>query len=459
MSDKLAIAYAVDDSVDCFLQLVASINSVRKVLGRNIDIFILTNKNKVWMRRLHEVSFIDVTALSEKFKLGSTGLSWRNNSVPAMLLARLLIPIIPQLNKYDKVLYLDTDTEIWDDKVFDLVNADNTHEIIAVNDSISARKASRRMRQLMYDENGELKEGLDITKRWVDIVDRKEAYVNSGILVFNMHRFGPGYEDRLKHILDMLVIARPYYSDQDMLNAYYDLHVVHDRRYNGWSYDSCGAHVRHYVGNERKRHGEYPQISIDRPNVELDSVAKNERLGELSGIVDHVYILQDSTADRCTSIKKWLTDNNIVDVTYIDTKNTNMYSGLIDICPSDNIAREHLDTWVGHYRVVCDAIDKGYDKVLILEDSFDPNDIITRLKKLNPDFDLAICDGSKDLYMTWKYFAVSSKCFIAGRRCLFNLVRLFDTVFDDECADRRLRYVHKWLYWKILGKLRTYISY
>lgn len=455
-----ALVYAVDDSTECLLQLVMSLKSVRRYSKEPIDAYILTNKPKSWMNDLYGAKVVDVSQLVIDYGLDKMELDWRGNPVPPMLLFRLLIPVVEELKGYDQVLYLDTDTEVWSSEFFDIFTKDNEgHEITAVKDSLSGAGAVVRTARVRDSKGTTWKDPPDIFNKWDAIAKREVAYVNSGVLVFDMPKLINGYDKRIRYILNVVKTLKPYYSDQEALNVYFDIFAVVDRKFNGWRGKSEGAFLRHYVGNDRRGAAEYPLIAKFRPNDFLDGVEENKNLGVFSGVVDHVYILvDDSNPSDFEFLGEWLLSNGVTDYTKIATKDTGKYSGLLNIVPCDKgIHPEHMENWMGHYKAIVDASLNGYDKIAVFEDSFNPKGLEEHLKELPPDFDLAICTGSDGFKKASEFSAESSKGYIVSKKSIVDLRRLFEGVWDPNTADRRLRYMHKWLHNKIMVKSRTYI--
>jgi hypothetical protein len=458
--NKKAIAYAVDSSVECLLQLATSIKSVRRMSPDPIDIYICTDSPRKWMEGLYGARILDVGGLAKEYGLYGTDLVWRKNDVPPMLLFRLLIPLVPELQQYDQVLYLDTDTEVWNPEFFKIFDIDRNCEIIGVRDSIGKSGAAHRIHTLRMKGGPDWKDREGITNRWDELIEKRGKYANSGVLVFNMDKFRDmdAYSDRVKYVLDKVVTLKPYYSDQDAINVYYSVYVVDDRRFDGWGRKVTDAYLRHYVGNERRKSAKYPLADPHRPSAELDSVGKNDDLGAFSGVVDNIYVLANS-ADKGYEevLSLWLSSIGVAKYTKIDTSPSGKYDGLLDIVPHDNVKPEHLDNWIGHYKAIVDAIDKGYDKIAIFEDTFRPEGLENQLDTLPAGFDIAICStGKGGFFENGSFYADSSKGYMLSRKCMLDLRRLFESLWDDKLATRRLRYVHKWLYNKILVKERGY---
>lgn len=459
--NKKAIAYAVDSSVECLLQLVMSVKSVRRLSPEPIDIYICTDSPRPWMNGIYGAQVVDVRKLAEEYGLYSTNLTWRKNPVPPMLMFRLLIPLVPELRKYDQVMYLDTDTEVWNTEFFKIFDIDRNCEIIGVKDSLGKSGVAHRIHALRMNGGPKWKDQPGVFNRWDELISGKGKYANSGMLVFNMDKFPDAdkYSRRIRYVIDKVIELKPNYSDQDAVNVYFGIYVVDDRRFDGWGKASAGAFLRHYVGNERRKKAEYPIADASRPTEKLDSVKRNDKLGIFSGVVDNIYVLCDSAnADNEARLSKWLADCGVSAYSKIDTTYTGMYSGLLYKVDHDQIKAEHLDNWIGHYKAVSDAVANGFDKIAVFEDTFQPNGLEKHLAKLPAGFDLAICSsGSGKFVSKTDYAAVSSKGYMLSRKGMMDLRRLFEGLWDTSLPRRKLRYVHRWLSSKVMIKERTYV--
>ncbi len=448
-----AVVYTVDDNTECLLQMVASIRSVRKFIG-DIDIFILTNTPRSWMKDIYGAKIIDVSRLVRDYQLDCTGIIWRNKPVSPMLLFRLLIPLVEELKGYDQVLYLDTDTEVWSEKfsqIFD-VDLDMKFEAVAVRDPLKPSGTYKRIK-FLKDKNPR-EQGM--FSRWDDLLANDHEYVNSGVIVFNIPRLVSGYEERIKKTIDCMIYLKPWYPDQDILNIYYRLKVLNDRRFNHWVGTVDEVYLKHYVGNVRKKSKQYPPWSDLRPKT-LDSVKINPNLGLLSGKIDHVYVLINSDYNNRQIFEKWLRESGINSFTEFDTKDSYEARKLLDTAPHDPILPEHMGNWLGHYKCIVDASEKGYDKIAILEDTFESNDIEDSIKSLPDDWDIVIVTGEGIFVRSYRFKAPSSKGYLLSKAGIVEMRRIFESLWDPTIKGTIMRYVHDWLHDKVLTKLRGYI--
>ena len=217
--------------------------------------------------------------------------------------------------------------------------------------------------------------------------------------------------------------------------------------------------LRHYVGSERRKSSEYPIADARRPSTALDRIERNDELGVLSGIVDHVYVLLDSKSLAATEpLSTWLDENNVRDFTVIDVDKTDKYFRLCDIVPcGDGFNREYIDTWVGHYKAVTDAMNKGYEKIAVFEGAFNPKGLESALARLPIGFDIAVCTpGVGGFRPNPRIEAKSSQGYLVSGKIIAMLRRLFESTWDPTLETRKIDYVHKWLNHETMAKAKAF---
>lgn len=383
---KKAIVYTIDDNTDCLLQLVTSLKSVRVFQPENYDVYILTNKPRSYLTNLYGAKVVDVSKLVDEYDLDNTGIIWRKHLVSPMLLFRLLIPIVPDLQGYDQILYLDTDTEVWNTKFFTIFSKDYNCDIIGVRDSLNRIGVSHRLRSLREKGPEGWQDPPGIFNRWDELIQRRGKYANSGVLVFNIKNIREGYENRIRYVIDKVKELKPYYSDQDSLNVYFRIYVVDDRRYNNWGIFALGTFLYHYVGAERKTCKMYPPIKLGRPVRQLCQDI-NTSSQENKNNIGPIYILRSPEDNFLTSkLYKWMLNSNICTSKFIPPP-------ALPILQTLNTPQIFADTSriLHHYVALKKAISDGWDHVIILESSFNPHFKITELDKLAERmYDLAL---------------------------------------------------------------------
>lgn len=249
----------------------------------------------------------------------------------------------------------------------------------------------------------------------------------------------------------------PKYPDQDVLNIYYRLKVVNDKRFNHWVGDFDEIYLHHYVGNIRRRYNQYPVWSAERPNATLDRTDSDSKLGILSGKVDHVYVITDLDKENRNIFLSGLSDIGVEDFTELDARDTPESRALLNKAPHDNVRPEHMGNWLCHYKAIIDASEHGYDKIAVFEDTFDLRGLPDAVIHLPCDWDIALSSW-KGIFMKSDAFqAKSSKGYFLGKAGMVGLRKIFESLWDVSNKNRFLRYVHKWLSNKALPKARAYV--
>lgn len=233
MSDNdksIPIVFAVNGWEKAHEWLEYAIRCVRKHLG-NRKIFILTDALEEAERRGYandkNIEVVDVVPFVRKYNLDVTEKkSWHNRPASPMMMIRLYIPFIPQLEEYGKVLYMDIDTEIVDDAfgtIFDIPIPDvMIAGVLDQRNSDLRREAyARKCRKFIW------RNGLgyhDCYKRL-----QEKIYINSGVMLMNtelMRKNGPSpytianlvklsMNDNLNNVFD-----------QDIINSVYSIRVI-----------------------------------------------------------------------------------------------------------------------------------------------------------------------------------------------------------------------------------------
>lgn len=195
---KYCICYCVDSNCFSNKLLYCSIYSLRKYNTIKVVIMtLISNKYVQFFKNFEnvEIMYVDEQYKEKYEKIGSSYYYDNNNlvkfrkDITNMCYFRLEIPLL--LKDYEKVLYLDTDTEIKRniDPLFKL-NFDN-YEIIG-----------------QFNREPHLYECIDVLNRYnintYDISNHNEEnYICSGIMLFDINKINvKDYSYRLKEILD-----------------------------------------------------------------------------------------------------------------------------------------------------------------------------------------------------------------------------------------------------------------
>ena len=163
---------------------------------------------------------------------------------------RIFIPVI--MNKYDKVLYLDSDT-IFNNDIHDLFNIDfEDKEIIAISDTVK-----------LVLKNKEMQKRIKYIKNDLGISNPKH-YFNSGVILFNIQKIN--LDNYIKRFLNAMNLETVYFPDQDILNVMFkNQSKLVDWKWN-LQYHIPIYHRKDIVDMNKKDYNEY-SIAFDNPVV------------------------------------------------------------------------------------------------------------------------------------------------------------------------------------------------
>jgi len=122
------VIYICNDVIPYTMFLKHSIKTL--LLFNNVDIFILTNKfinfsNNIKIKQINTLKYQNEVSLFDSII----------TPYNKVVFYKLLIPLIAELKKYDKILYLDTDTEVCGtlDEIFQIKNNSMISAVSALN--------------------------------------------------------------------------------------------------------------------------------------------------------------------------------------------------------------------------------------------------------------------------------------------------------------------------------------
>ena len=170
-----------------------------------------------------EADIVDIDA--EKAESILPHVSERRRSIQ---MTRLAIPLMDEFRRYDRVIWLDVDTDIVSGKFAGILSVDTSKDGLAAVEDINQEKYRIRMEERYpgYD---------------------KASYVNSGVLVMDLLKIDKdvwrkkvteGIEEHARN---------PFKSpDQDLINRYFDINII-DKRYNWIWRRGADADVRAWL--------------------------------------------------------------------------------------------------------------------------------------------------------------------------------------------------------------------
>lgn len=270
---KTAIVYA-SDGRDLRL-CTMSIHSVRLFLPDLAhDIFLLTERQ--------DIILPGVTIINPAHALDSVGFfpdRW-DRHWPYATLYRLVMPLLPELSKYDRVIYLDTDTLVRSEeaKILSTMSI-GKYEILGARDNadfwdrnnVAMREvpshAAVVLREHIWDKNGV----------------QARAYCNAGVTLWNLLQIRCNgldwYKKRLKWFWEGETSGKFNYLDQDFINIFMDIDPCLSSRFN-WFADrdipaGCSCVIHHfYFKYKYKMEPEAVKLGWADPAETLDASSK-----------------------------------------------------------------------------------------------------------------------------------------------------------------------------------------
>lgn len=245
------VVYASDGNDINMLR--ASIFSVRKFLGDEVKIYVLSEE-------LTDSDFNNVTVIDPHELLDSVGFHGRhwNRKWPYPVLFRMMIPLSEEFQQYEKVLYLDTDTLVVSDKINELFELDAEGcEIVGSRDSFGTFD---RIKKCIYkDLNNEA--SAEILKSYIWNNDKIEnsIYVNAGVTVWcvkNILKNGLDfYKKRLKWFWDAELRKKFDFLDQDFINSMMKVYRIQHKNFNTFMNhavnDPKSVVIKHFISGSK----------------------------------------------------------------------------------------------------------------------------------------------------------------------------------------------------------------
>ena len=234
--------------------LKMSVKSVRKFLGSNVKIYILTELKEY--PGIKDVTLIDPSNLLNSIGLDKNKWPNRNKRWPFHTIFRLAIPFLEEFKNADKVLYLDTDTIIMSRKALRLFNIyPNGHEVYGVPDVESRQNDFDRLcQELSYEAFSELK------KRIWDTTSKKiSSYINAGVIIMCLNEIRKNglewYKKRLVWFWNALTKGKFKFNDQDFINAFLNVSPSVSIKYNKFPSNEkffTDCIIQHFVSRTKK---------------------------------------------------------------------------------------------------------------------------------------------------------------------------------------------------------------
>lgn len=229
-------------------RLLVSIASVRRYIGNDVRIVILTEQAP--FDGFADVEYVNPMPVF--LELGFDPSSW-DRKWPFSALFRLALPFLEPFKDDSQVVYLDTDVLLRSPFARTLFNwPDDRYECIAAPDGWL--KQDRRRRSLRNDICPEAREALK--PLWARNPPDSRHYINSGVMVWNLaviRRSLAFYRQRLVWLDDCIRRGKFRFIDQDFINVFMDTDASLGRMFNRFSGDhNTRCFVQHFVGKTKR---------------------------------------------------------------------------------------------------------------------------------------------------------------------------------------------------------------
>ena len=255
---KACAVYYVNDNPIGQSRLVLSIRSLARHTPADLDIVVMCDSKLDAVQEalsgyLCGHRYRELHTAGECLKeQGITDKGW-NRIWPFGVLYRLVLPLHPFFQEYDRVLYMDVDVLVSSDNAASLLTADLSRcEIRAAPD---VPWLQNRIREVY--ENDILPENVKRLRRVLgdDMIVR--PYVNAGVLLWNLPEIRKDlqwYKDRLAMFWEAECRGKFGYLDQDFINTMMVTRADLSPRMNTIVIPNNGARgdLTHYVGAQCK---------------------------------------------------------------------------------------------------------------------------------------------------------------------------------------------------------------
>ena len=234
---------------DDFKYLKLSIHTLRKYYKE--DVFIITDGCLITQAyqsfaTKYSLKFIDCESLFKKTFTNSQVLKVANTKFTIYTMYRLLFPFIDEFYKYDRVLYLDTDTLILDD-ISQLFNKTMQYGYGLIYNQTHGKSLYERCVIQQYEKLYEFDQ---------DIV-KPTSYDNAGVVLFDYNTIRSNfryYKDKITKLNQIYSRQLFRLNDQCVLNLFFKHDVFlaqYDYRYNHNNIQD--SIIYHYSGSNKDK--------------------------------------------------------------------------------------------------------------------------------------------------------------------------------------------------------------
>lgn len=237
------VLYITDGNEKNVTYLLYSLKSLFKTnIDRNFDVVILTKKDlNLRLKDINSdiIQLVDDFSNTNKIKIYSGPVS------STATFERLFIPLRKEFSQYEKVLYLDCDTEIFSN-INDIFSIKmGTYEILGRNEGTSH---PHLLRCISTCERSKLTIKYNTNKNGI--------YINAGVIVMNITNIlkRQNYENDVRLYLNIYDNLKFGLVDQDIINLFFNIKEM-DKKYNsfGNEFNDIDKKIVHYICNEGKK--------------------------------------------------------------------------------------------------------------------------------------------------------------------------------------------------------------
>lgn len=246
--EKTAICYASDGGD--YARLDMSVWSVRKFIGDDIPIYVLTENH--WQAPGYNVTSVCPT--EALWQLGFFDKNW-GRRLPFATLYRLAIPLMQEFKDVDRVIYLDTDTLVLSPNARKLlIEAELSEAEISGVPDVSSLKDRNKLLMTKEADKNTVAVMSEYWEKW-GTADKK--YINAGMVVFNLKKIRENglewYKKRMKLFWNLEIRGKLSFLDQDAINMLFDVDYTLDSRLNAIGMEFSVPFIRHYAGGGKVR--------------------------------------------------------------------------------------------------------------------------------------------------------------------------------------------------------------
>ena len=215
--ESINVLYCVNSDARARRWMEYSIDSLLKMYGKAKGVNVFVASDSPYSR--NGVRFIDARPYIEKYRLSDIQKIQKHGRTPSpMQVFRLAAPCIKELEDFNKILYIDIDTEIAGTGLSWLFEQEFNADVMALFEHSKHGSDSTRV-MLADQELVKMMSGTTISRL------QKGGYFNSGVMLMNLahiRRRYPNWGEILPSIVDMAVRHHRIVVDQDIINVVFD---------------------------------------------------------------------------------------------------------------------------------------------------------------------------------------------------------------------------------------------